>query len=79
MTWIISLLCSGLCCLLFVVLFFALIGMMFLRKRGKKNVGAREAVQAGVELSRAFVRGEKTREQLLAEEDDDYNDKNKRR
>lgn len=72
-TWIVSLLCSGLCCLLFVVLFFALIGMVFLRKRGKKNVGAREAVEAGVELSRAFVRGEKTREQILKEEDDDYN------
>lgn len=71
MTYIISGVCSLLCCLLFFVLVLAIIGMMFLRKKGKKNVTAKDAILAGAEVSRAFVRGEKTREQLLAEEDEE--------
>lgn len=73
---IISLLCSGTCCLLFVVLLLAIIGMMVLRKRGKKKVSAKEAIQAGADASRAFIRGSKSREELLREAEledpDDY-------
>ncbi len=73
---VISLLCSGLCCLFFFVLFLALVGMLVLRKRGKKKVKIGEAIQAGADASRAFVRGSKSREQLLREaeleDDDDY-------
>ena len=73
---ILSLLCSGTCCLLFVVLLLAIVGMMVLRKRGKKKVSAKEALQAGADASRAFIRGSKSREELLRdaslEDDDDY-------
>lgn len=62
-----SLLCCG-SCFLFVVL---LIGWMVLRKRGRK-ASPRQAVVVGVqEMSRAFVRGLKTREELLREEDEE--------
>lgn len=70
-TYIVSALCSLTCCFLFFVLVLAIVGSMFLKKRGKKNVSAAEAIRAGAEVSRAFVRGEKTREQLLAEEDEE--------
>lgn len=70
---VLSLVCSASCCLLFVVLFLAIIGAVFLRKRGKKKVTAREAIKVGADVSRAFIRGQKSREQLLreAELDDD--------
>lgn len=71
MTYLISGICSLLCCLLFFVLVLVIIGSMFLKKRGKKNASVAEAFKAGAEVSRAFVRGEKTREQLLAEEDEE--------
>jgi high-affinity Fe2+/Pb2+ permease len=62
-----SLLCCG-SCFLFVVL---IVGWMVLRKRGKK-ASPRQAVVVGVqEMSRAFVRGMKSREELLREEDEE--------
>jgi hypothetical protein len=71
MTYIIGALCSLSCCFLFVLLMLAIIGGMFLRKKGKQKVTAREAIQAGMEQSRAFIRGEKSREQMLQEEDEE--------
>ncbi|MFZ5479417.1 MAG: hypothetical protein ACOZNI_21815 [Myxococcota bacterium] len=70
-TLILSLLSSLCCCSGFVLIFLLIVGMMVLRKKGKKNVSAKEAIQAGAEVSRAFVRGKKTREELLAEEDEE--------
>lgn len=64
---VLGLLCSGSCCLLFVVLLLAIIGTIFLRKRGKKKVSAKEAIRAGADVSRAFIRGQKSREELLRE------------
>ena len=71
---IISLLCSLTCCLLFVVIILAAIGFMVSRKSGKKKkLSAKQAVKLGADVSRAFIRGDKTREELLreAELDDD--------
>lgn len=70
-TYIISAVCSLLCCFLFFVIILALIGSMFLKKKGKTNASPKEMIMAGAEVSRAFVRGDKTREQLLAEEDEE--------
>jgi len=64
---ILGLLCSGSCCLVFFVLFLAIVGTIFLRKRGKKKVSAREAIKVGADVSRAFIRGQKSREELLRE------------
>lgn len=74
---IISLLCSGMCCLFFLFMFLFIVGFMVMRKRGKKVASTgdvRDAVKEGLDASRAFVRGSKTREELLREaelEDDD--------
>jgi H2-forming N5,N10-methylenetetrahydromethanopterin dehydrogenase-like enzyme len=64
-------LCCLTCCLVTVVLLLAIIGSMFMKKKGKKPVSIKEAVVAGAEVSRAYVRGGKSREQLLAEEDEE--------
>lgn len=69
-----SLLCSSICCVIFVLFFLLIIGMMVMRKKGKKKVSVKQAIQAGADASRAFVRGSKSREELLREaelEDDD--------
>ena len=57
------------CCLVWVFIIIAIIGLLRMRKKGKK-ASAVEVFQEGYEASRAFVRGQKTREQLLAEDDD---------
>lgn len=64
---------SSLCCCLGVVFFLLfVIGLLFLRKRGKKAATPVEAVWAGADqVSRAFVRTNKTREQLYAEEEEE--------
>lgn len=64
---------SSLCCCGGSVLFFLLIvGVVVLKRRGK-TVTAAEALATGAEVSRAFVRGQKTREELMAEEDAEEN------
>lgn len=58
------------CCLFWVFVILLVVGMMALRKKGKK-VTAKGAVSEGVEqVSRVFVRGNKTREEMLREDDD---------
>ncbi len=69
-TQIVGSLCSCFCCCLFwVVIIIGIIGLLRMRKKGKKATAV-EVFQEGYEASRAFVRGQKTREQLLAEDDD---------
>jgi UPF0716 family protein affecting phage T7 exclusion len=71
---LLSLLCSLSCCLLFVVLVLAVVGFVVYRKGGKKEkLSPQAAVKLGADASRAFIRGEKSREDLLreAELDDD--------
>ncbi|MBM4364650.1 MAG: hypothetical protein FJ102_00430 [Deltaproteobacteria bacterium] len=58
------------CCLFWVFVIVLIAGVMALRKKGKK-VTAKEAVTEGVEqVSRVFVRGNKTREEMLREDDE---------
>lgn len=69
---IIAALTSLLCCGGATLLFLLLVGIMLMRKRGKKNINASEAVKVGAEeVSRAFVRTKKTREELYAEEEEE--------
>ena len=64
-----SLLCSGGFCLFFV---FLIVGIIVLRRRGKKEVSAKEAVAAGVEsVSQVFVRGKMGLEELDEDDDDE--------
>ncbi len=58
------------CCIFWVFVIILIIGLLRMRKKGKKATPV-EVFQEGFEASRAFVRGQKTREQLLAEEDDE--------
>lgn len=75
LSWLISLLCCSSCCLLFVVLVLAVIGFMVSKKRGKKKqLSPAQAVKLGADVSRAFIRGEKTREELLREAELDDED-----
>ena len=69
--YIVSALASLLCCGGGFLLFLLILGFVFLRKRGKKNISVKEAVSTGADMSRAFIRGQKTREQLLAEEEEE--------
>lgn len=62
-----SLLCCGFCFFLFVLI----LGFMLLRKKGKKEISVKDALDAGADASRAFIRGGKSREQLLAEEEEE--------
>jgi len=56
---IVSALLSLLCCGGTLFLFVLILGFVLLRRRGKKNVSARDAMNAGVEsVSQVFVRGE---------------------
>ena len=74
MTAIVASAISSLCCCLAFVLFILLIiGVLTMRKKGKKKVTAREAIATGADqVSRVFVRGQKSREEMLAEEDENY-------
>ncbi len=58
------------CCLFWVFVIILIVGLLRMRKKGKK-ANAVEAFNEGYEASKAFVRGQKTREQLLAEEDEE--------
>lgn len=62
-----SLLCCGFCFFLFVLI----LGFMLLRKKGKKEITVKAALDAGADASRAFIRGGKSREQLMAEEEEE--------
>jgi len=69
---IIGILVSLLCCGGFVLVFLAIVGFVLLRRRGKTNATTKEAVSvAAEEMSRAFVRTGKSREQLLREEEEE--------
>ncbi len=71
-TYIIAALSSLCCCLGFVLMIFLIVGMLFLRKRGKKDISAQEAVKVGAEqVSQMFVRPKKSREELMREEDEE--------
>jgi hypothetical protein len=55
---VITLITSLICCVGSFFLILLVVGFIVLRRRGKKNVSAREAVNAGVEsVSQVFVRG----------------------
>lgn len=67
---IVSALLSLLCCGGTLFLFVLILGFVLLRRRGKKEVTAREAMNAGVEsVSQVFVRGQGGLEP--ADDDDD--------
>ncbi len=71
-TYIVAGLSSLCCCLGFFLLVFLVVGMLFLRKRGKKDITAQEAVKVGAEqVSQMFVRPKKSREELMRDEDED--------
>ena len=71
---IIASLLSCLCCCIFCVFVILLVwGLLRLRKKGKKDAGVKDMLNEGYEASRAFVRGGKSREELLAEEDEQEN------
>lgn len=56
---IVSTLLSLLCCGGTMFLFVLILGFVLLRRRGKKDVTARDAMNAGVEsVSQVFVRGQ---------------------
>lgn len=61
------------CCFFWVFVILLVVGLMRLRKKGKTDAGVKDMLNEGYEASRAFVRGGKTREQLLAEEDEQEN------
>ncbi len=66
---IISALLSLLCCGGTLFLFVLILGFVLLRRRGQKDVTARDAMSAGVEsVSQVFVRGKSG---LEAADDDD--------
>lgn len=69
----------GFCCCCGVPFILFIVGFMVLRKKGKTEISAKEAVVAGVDqVSRAFVRTGKSREEMIAEEDAEE-DRNRRR
>lgn len=70
--YIVSLVSCLLCCTGAALLICLFVGMTFLRKKGKKNVTPKEAVKAGAEqVSQMFIKPKKTREQLMAEEEEE--------
>lgn len=76
LTIILSLLSSLCCCLGFVFIIIVIVGMLAMRKRGKKGT-AKEIMSVGVEeVSRAFVKSKKSREEMMREEEE--NDRNGR-
>jgi hypothetical protein len=70
-SYIISGLSCLCCCTGSLLLLFLIVGMMFLRKRGQKDISAQEAVKVGAEqVSQMFVRPKKSREEMMREEDE---------
>jgi len=61
------------CCIFWVFVVLLVWGLLRLRKKGKTDAGVKDMLNEGYEASRAFVRGGKTREQILAEEDEEEN------
>lgn len=77
MATIIGLISSCLCCGGFVFFIILIVGFLAMRKSGKKGT-AKEIMAVGVEeVSRAFVKTKKSREELMREEEDEEN-RNKR-
>lgn len=77
MVEIIALLSSCLCCGGFVFFVILIVGYLAMRKTGKKG-NAKEIMAVGVEeVSRAFVKTKKSREDLMREEEEEEN-RNKR-
>ncbi len=72
-SYLIYLLSCSCCCIFWVFVILLIVGLMRLRKKGKTDAGMKDMLNEGYEASRAFVRGNKTREQLLAEEDEQEN------
>lgn len=69
---LVSLLTTVLCCGLALFIFLLLVGLVILRRRGKKDVSMKEAVSTGAEtVSQVFVRGQGGLEALGDEDDDD--------
>jgi uncharacterized protein (TIGR03382 family) len=67
---VVSVLLTFTCCGVGAFLFLAVLGFWLLRRRGKKQISAKEAVSAGVEsVSQVFVRGKGG--QLEGDDDDD--------
>ncbi len=69
-TIVLSALSCFCCCIFWVFVIILVVGVLRMRKKGKKATPV-DVFQEGFEASRAFVRGQKTREQLLNEEDDE--------
>lgn len=77
MVELIALLSSCLCCAGFVFFVILIVGYLAMRKSGKKG-SAKDIMAVGVEeVSRAFVKTKKSREDLMREEEEDEN-RNKR-
>jgi hypothetical protein len=71
-TYLIAGLSSLCCCLGFFLILFLIVGLLFLRKKGKQDISAQEAVKVGAEqVSQMFVRPKKSREELMREEDEE--------
>lgn len=69
---LVSLLTMVLCCGLALFVFLLAVGLVILRRRGKKDVTMKEAVSAGAEtVSQVFVRGQGGLEALGDDDDDD--------
>jgi len=65
---------SSLCCLMAFVIFLFIIGRMVMKKKGKEPQTVKDTIKVGADVTRGFIRGTKSREQLLREaelEDDD--------
>ena len=67
---VVSMILSLLCCGFGIFLFLLVIGIVLLRRRGKKDITMKAAVSAGAEsVSQVFVRGKGG--QLDADDEDD--------
>lgn len=71
--WIIGVLLSLLCCALGVFLFFLVVGLMVFKRRGKKKIKVKQAVQVGAAtVTNMFVRSKHGA--LVEDYDDDDED-----
>ncbi|MEZ4323013.1 MAG: hypothetical protein R3F61_36440 [Myxococcota bacterium] len=69
---LVSLLTTLLCCGIGIFMLLFVLGIIILRRRGKKKVSVKEAVSAGAEtVSQVFVRGQGGLEALGDDDDDD--------
>lgn len=59
------------CCLPVTLIIFFIVGFMFFQKKGKKATVGETMSQGAKQVSQVFQRGGKTREELLAEEDEE--------